>query len=123
MNFPELYLPLKYAHVSLVAISIGWFILRGALKIFGPQRVSSSWSRLAPHFIDALLLSSGIGLALLIQQYPISHHWLTVKMFLLVAYVVLGIKTMRSTRPRQQRVYFAAAVLCALLMVTVASSH
>jgi len=123
MNFSDLYLPLKHAHLSLVAISICLFIIRGALKMSDSKRVMGKWLKVAPHIIDTLLLISGICLALLIHQYPISHHWLTVKILLLVGYIVLGMKAMKSTQPMQQRSYFAAALACVLFMVTVASTH
>jgi len=123
MNVSDLYLPLKHAHLSLVAISISLFIIRGALKLSNSKRVMAKWLKVAPHIIDTLLLISGICLALLIHQYPISHHWLTVKIMLLVGYIVFGMKAMKSTQPMQQRSYFAGALCCVLLMVTVASTH
>ncbi len=123
MNVSDLYLPLKHAHLSLVSISISLFIIRGALKLSDSKRVMTKSLKVAPHIIDTLLLISGIGLALLIHQYPISHHWLTVKIMLLVGYIVLGMKAMKSTQPMQQRSYFAAALCCVLFMVTVASTH
>ncbi|OUR69751.1 regulator SirB [Bermanella sp. 47_1433_sub80_T6] len=123
MNVSDLYLPLKHAHLSLVAISISLFIIRGALKLSNSKRVMAKWLKVAPHIIDTLLLISGICLALLIHQYPISHHWLTVKIMLLVGYIVFGMKAMKSTQPMQQRSYFAGALCCVLFMVTVASTH
>ena len=123
MNFSDLYLPLKQGHLTLVAISISLFILRGALKMTDSQRKQGKLLTVTPHIIDTLLLLSGIGLALLIQQYPVSHHWLTVKILLLVGYIVLGMKAMKSTQPMQQRSYFAAALCCVLLMVTVATTQ
>ncbi len=123
MNVSDLYLPLKHAHLSLVAISISLFIIRGALKLSDSKRVMAKWLKVVPHIIDTLLLISGICLALLIHQYPISHHWLTVKIMLLAGYIVLGMKAMKSTQPMQQRSYFAGALCCVLMMVTVASTR
>ncbi len=91
--------------------------------MMGSLRLNHRLITLAPHFVDTVLLISGIGLTLIIGQYPITHHWLTIKMLLLVAYIVCGMKAMKSTQPMAQRSYFAAALCCVLLLVTVAKTH
>jgi uncharacterized membrane protein SirB2 len=123
MNLVDLYLPLKHVHMSLVFISIILFIIRGGAKVCQSHGFNQKWLKIVPHLLDSLLLVSGIALTIIIAQYPISHHWLTVKMLLLVGYIVLGMKTMKSTQVMQQRTYFAAALCCVLLLVMVAKTH
>ncbi len=123
MNLNDYYLPLKHAHMTLVIISIVLFIIRGGAKVCQSTRFTQKWLRIVPHILDSLLLISGIGLTVIIAQYPFSDHWLTVKMLLLVGYIVLGMKTMKSTHILQQRTYFAAALCCVLLLVMVAKTH
>ncbi len=123
MNPSDLYLPLKHAHMTLAFISIVLFIIRGGAKICQSTRLKQRWLKIVPHILDSLLLLSGIALTSIIAQYPISDHWLTVKMLLLVGYIVLGMKTMKSTQLMQQRTYFAAALCCVLLLVMVATTQ
>ena len=123
MNYVELYTPLKLTHLSLVAVSICLFILRGGALVAGAKGFTQKWIRVAPHLIDTTLLLTGIGLTLIIAQYPISHHWLSMKMTLLLGYIFCGMKTMKSTQPRQQKFYFIAALCCVFLIVSVARTH
>ncbi len=109
--------------MTLVFVSIMLFIMRGGAKICQSTRFEQRWLKIVPHILDSLLLLSGIALSIIIAQYPLTDHWLTVKMLLLVGYIVLGMKTMKSTQPMQQRTYFAAALCCVLLLVMVAKTH
>ncbi len=133
MTPAEFYLPLKHIHLSLVFLSLGLFVLRGSARLFIEQYplwaslnrgfTDIKIARIAPHIIDTFLLLSGVLLTLTIQQYPGSHAWLSVKMLLLVAYILLGIKAMRSQQVMQQRLYFALAITCITLLITVAKTH
>lgn len=76
-----------------------------------------------PNLLDSILLISDIALTIIIAQHPVSHHWLTVKMLLLVGYTILGMNTMKSTQVMQQHTYFAAALCSVLLFAMVANTH
>ena len=86
--------------------------------------LQARWVRVAPHVNDTLLLASGIGLAVLLQQYPLVHGWLTAKFFALIAYILLGTVAIKRGRTRGTRI---AAWIVALLvfgyMVAVARTH
>ena len=119
----EFYFPIKHLHLTLVAISLVFFMARGTAIIVKAQWVTQKWARISPHIIDTFLLISGIFLTFIISQYPIMHDWLTSKMILLVGYIMFGMKAMKSEVPMKQRSYFAAAIACVLLMITVATTH
>lgn len=119
----EMYLPLKHSHLLLVAISLSFFAIRGVAHLIKAAWVQQKWARIAPHIIDTFLMGTGIGLMFATGLLPIEQDWLTVKMILLVGYIMLGIKFMRSTQAMKQRTYFAAALICVLLMITVARTH
>ncbi len=55
-----------------------------------PSNPAHGWLRVTPHVVDTLLLLAGIGLALLIRQYPFVNGWLTAKLFALIAYIGVG---------------------------------
>lgn len=123
MDISSFYPILKGSHLALVAISIPFFIARGGSKILGLTWQTQKWAKVSPHVLDTLLLLSGILLMFITGLNPIEHSWLTSKLLFLVGYIVFGIKTMHSAHVMQQRLYFSLALLCALLMVTIARSH
>jgi uncharacterized membrane protein SirB2 len=80
--------------------------------------------RVVPHVNDTLLLSSGIALAVLVQQYPLVHVWLTAKFFALIAYILLGTIALKRGKTKAQRVAaWIAALLVFGYMVAVAITH
>lgn len=119
----EIYLPLKHTHLMFMAISVVFFITRGGSRLLGKTWQTQKWAKISPHVIDTILFVTGILLMFATQQFPIEQSWLTVKLVLLVGYIVFGIKAMKVDSVMQQRTFFAAAILCVLLMITVAKSH
>jgi len=119
----EMYLPLKHSHLLLVAISLSFFAVRGIAHLMKASWVQRKWTRIAPHIIDTFLMGTGIALMFATGLFPIEQDWLTAKMILLVGYIMFGIKFMRAKDVMKQRSYFAAALICVLLMITVARTH
>ena len=93
------YLILKSLHLTTIAITLTLFVLRGAWMMAGSPLLQKRWVRIVPHVNDRLLLASGIGLAVLIQQYPLVHGWLTAKFFALILYIVLGMIALKDSDP------------------------
>lgn len=60
--------------------------------------------RILPHIIDTVLLASAIALLFKIQQYPLSHPWLTAKVVALVAYIILGSYALKRGGTRKARI-------------------
>lgn len=100
MNF----LLLLRLHISMVTLSGGLFVLRGLWMLADSPRLQRRWVKVVPHLIDTVLLASGIGLALLIRQYPFADGWLTAKLVALVAYIVLGTIALKRGRTKAGRV-------------------
>ncbi len=74
----------------MIASSGVLFALRGMLMLAGSRVGMSAPVRYLSYSIDSGLLISALMLAALLQQYPFVHHWLTVKVLLLLVYIVLG---------------------------------
>ncbi len=89
---------LKLVHLSCVVISITGFTLRAGLMLAGSTLLRERWIRTLPHFVDTLLFFSGLGLAYLLHQYPITSPWLTAKLAALVLYVIFGAVALRGSR-------------------------
>jgi uncharacterized membrane protein SirB2 len=111
-------------HVSCVVASGTFFLIRGMWMLLDSSMLQHPVVRIAPHVIDTLLLASAIVLAITIRQYPITDDWLTVKVVLLVVYILLG--TVALKRGKTKRIRSICLVLALLtfgFMMSVALSH
>ena len=85
----EFYPDIKWVHVAAVIASgrcsrcAAWPCLRAPLAMSAPLRYLS-------YTIDTVLLTAALMLVTILHQYPFVQAWLTVKVLLLVVYVVLG---------------------------------
>jgi uncharacterized membrane protein SirB2 len=119
-----LYYWVKEVHMISVVLSFMLFLLRGAWVLNGHALPRHVVIRTTPHVVDTVLLTSALWLTTIIQQYPFSDAWLTAKVLLLVAYVVLGSLALRRARTRAGRILaFGGAVLAFLFLVSVARLH
>jgi uncharacterized membrane protein SirB2 len=118
------YLLLKQLHLATIAITLALFLLRGAWMMMGSSLLQARWVRIVPHVNDALLLTSGVGLAVVMQQYPLVHGWLTAKFIALIVYIVLGTIALKRGKTKAQRIaaWFAALVVFGY-MAAVAVAH
>jgi uncharacterized membrane protein SirB2 len=112
---------LKQVHVFSVLISFVLFTSRGAWLLAGRELPRHRLLRSAPHAVDTVLLASAVWLATILHQYPFRDSWLTVKVVLLVAYILLGSFALRYAPNRPTKAFaFAAAIVTFLLLVSVA---
>ena len=120
----EFYRQIKWVHVAAVIASGSLFALRGAGTLSG-----ATWPMFAPlrylsYTIDTVLLTAALMLATVLHQYPFVHGWLTVKVLLLVVYILLGSYALRRGRTRTARTWcFVAAILLYLFIASVARAH
>lgn len=115
------YYALRHFHVTCVALSGTFFLLRGVWMMATPELLRRRWVRTLPHIVDTCLLGSAIGLATLSGQYPFAQAWLTAKVLALVAYIVLGAIALKHGRTAGVRIAaFAAALTAFCYIVTVA---
>ncbi len=118
------YTLLKQLHLTTITLTVGLFLLRGFWMMADSPRLQARWVRIAPHINDTLLLASGIWLAVLMQQYPLVHGWLTAKLFALIAYIMLGTVALKRGKTRAQRITaWVAALLVFGYMAAVAVAH
>lgn len=119
----ELYLPIKHTHLLLMAISVGFFIVRAISSITAAQWITAKWAKISPHVIDTLLVSTGIGLAIITSQYPFLTAWLTVKIGFLIAYIGFGVAVMKAPSAGKKLLFFALAMLSVVFLISVALSR
>lgn len=120
----ELYPEIRLTHITAVIASGALFAVRGFAINVGAQ-----WAMVAPlrylsYAIDSILLAAAITLTTIVHQYPFVHAWLTVKVLLLVVYIVLGsfaVKRAQSGTTRWS--CYLAALAVYVFIITVARAH
>jgi len=120
----EFYPQIKFAHVLCVILSGSLFALRGLMMLAGSRFTNHAALRYLSYAIDTTLLTAALMLITILHQYPFVQAWLTVKVLLLVVYIVLGVFALRRGRTRRVRAacYVIALVVFASI-VGVALTH
>lgn len=113
----EWYVPVKQVHMVTAYLSFTLFLLRFAIDISGKTGWRKSRWRLFPHLNDTLLLITALLLVMITGWRPGEHFWLTVKLGLVVGYIVMGWFAMRSTLrvPLRWVAFLLAATLVMLI--------
>jgi len=120
----QYYLALRHVHIACAVLTIALFVLRGGLMIAESRWLQTPVLRYLPHVVDTVLLSSALMLLGIVHQYPFVHGWLTVKVVLLVVYIVLGSIAIKRGRTRRVRIAaFVAALATVGFIYTVARAH
>ena len=118
------YLQILWIHIGCVIASGSLFFTRGCMMLAGLPAANHIALRRLSVAIDSLLLAAAIALTTIIHQYPFVQAWLTVKVVLLVVYIVLGVFALRRGRTRAIRATcFATATIIFLFIVSVAHAH
>jgi uncharacterized membrane protein SirB2 len=121
----EHYLAIKHVHVAAVILSGALFFARGlAVQLGAARHAMAAPLRYASYAIDTVLLTAALMLTTVLRQYPLQQPWLTAKVALLVAYIVLGSFALKRGRTRRVRlVAWLAALGVYLTIVSIARAH
>jgi uncharacterized membrane protein SirB2 len=120
----EFYPQIKWVHIAAVMTSGALFFLRGAGVQFNMRWPMAAPVRYLSYTIDTILLTAALMLATILHQYPFVHDWLTVKILLLVLYVVLGTFALKRAGTRQNRfIFWLIALVVYGFMISVARVH
>ncbi len=118
------YLEIRAVHIGAVVISGILMLLRGlARNAFKASWVMGWPVKSLSYTIDTVLLTAALMLTTIIQQFPFADGWLTMKVVLLVLYIVLGYSALRGRNLKVRWASLAGAALFYGLIVTVARSH
>jgi uncharacterized membrane protein SirB2 len=119
------YPQLKWVHVAAISASGSLFALRGALV----QAGRPGWAMWPPvrhlsYAIDTVLLTAALMLLTILPGAMFANGWLTTKLVLVVAYVVLGTFALKRGRtPRVRTACYLAALLVFVTIIGVAVAH
>lgn len=114
----------KQLHVAFALLTACSFLLRGYWMLTGSSHLHSPWSRWLPHVVDALLLATGVAMAIGLSISPLAHPWLAAKLLAIVAYVGIGSVALKRGRTYAARATaFALSLLVLAYIFTVALRH
>ncbi len=120
----EFYPQIKIVHIAAVILSGSLFTLRGLLMLARSRHVNHIALRVMSWTIDTTLLTAALMLITLLHQYPFVQGWLTVKVLLLLVYIVLGAHALKRGRTRKaQLISFISAMLVYAFIISVAITH
>ncbi|MGS0683020.1 SirB2 family protein [Shewanella sp. 125m-7] len=110
-TFYSLYPAFKHLHMTLIATSVLFFLVRFVLHLRQSPVLQKKVIKIAPHVIDTLLLLSGLVLCFQIQQYPFVDPWLTEKLGAVAAYIVLATIALKANRGTLFKVFAALGAI------------
>jgi uncharacterized membrane protein SirB2 len=116
------YLAVKHLHVTFVALSGIFFLVRGVLMLADAPALQRRFFRIAPHIVDTLLLASALVMVVWSAQYPFVQSWLTAKVIALDVFIALGtiaLKPGKSKGLRTGAFIAALAVFAYIIKVAV----
>ncbi len=118
------YLEIRSLHIAAVLSSGSLFLLRAlARNLFGAAWPMARIVRRIAYAIDTLLLVAALLLIPIVRQYPFVDSWLTVKVLLLVAYILLGWQALRAATAMRRIGFTILATSVFLFIVSVARAH
>lgn len=121
----EFYAQIKWVHYVAVLASGSLFLLRGLLmQLERPRLAMAAPVRYLSYSIDTVLLTAALMLVTILPSGMFANGWLTVKLILLVVYIVLGVFALRRAQtPRMRLVCYVFALLVFAFMYSVARAH
>jgi uncharacterized membrane protein SirB2 len=121
----EFYPQIRWVHIAMVVCSGSLFLLRGLLVQLGRERIAMAAPvRYLSYTIDTTLLTAALMLLTILPHGFFANGWLTVKLVLVVVYVVLGVYALRRGRtPRARLASYVAALLVFAFIITIARAH
>jgi uncharacterized membrane protein SirB2 len=120
----EYYAQIRAAHILAVILSGTLFAVRGAAVLAGATWPMLAVVRYSSYAIDTMLLTAALMLVSVLPSAMFANHWLTVKLVLVLAYIVIGtfaLRRARTTRGRQ--LCYVAALALFMMIVGVAHHH
>lgn len=118
------YLEIRAIHIGTVFLSGFLLLVRGlSYNLFGAAWVTSWPVRVLSYTIDTMLLTAALMLMTITDQYPFVDSWLTMKLLLVLLYIVLGYTALRGATAKVRWSSFAAAAVVFAFIVSIARAH
>ncbi len=120
----DFYPQVKWVHVHAVICSGVIFTVRGGAALLGARWPQLKLVRRGSYSVDTILLLSAVLLFSMLPGAVFANGWLSVKLVLVVVYVIFGVLAMRPKRTRPVRaVFYLAALLTFGFIYGIARMH
>ena len=120
----EYYTQIRAAHLFAVLVSGTLFAARGLGVLAGARWPMHAFVRYSSYTVDTVLLTAALMLVSILPAAMFANHWLTVKLVLVVAYVVLGTLALKRARtPRARFICYLAALVVFGIVIGIAWRH
>jgi uncharacterized membrane protein SirB2 len=120
----EFYPQIRYIHILAVTLSGSLFAVRGLGILMGMRWPQWAVVRYASYTIDTVLLTAALMLLTILPGAMFGNGWLTLKVLLVVVYVVLGVYALRRGRtPRVRAACYLLALFVFFWIVGIARMH
>ena len=120
----DLYVEIRQVHIGAVIASGVLMLLRGlAHNLWEAAWVKARPVRYLSYTIDTLLLTAALMLMTIVGQYPFADNWLTMKVMLVLVYIVLGYTALRSGSARTRWASLSGATLVYGFIISIARAH
>lgn len=118
------YLDIRNVHIAAALASGGIFLLRSlAYNLFGAGWAMAFTLRTIVWTVDTTLLTAAFMLMTITSQVPFVDAWLTVKVLLLVIYVVLAWTAFRAASKKTRIAATIAAAAVFGMVYSIARTH
>jgi uncharacterized membrane protein SirB2 len=120
----EFYPQIRQFHIVVALLSGTLFALRGAFALGGarwPMALPVKWFSYA---VDTALLTAALMLLTILPGAVFANGWLTLKVSLVVVYIVLGVFALKRARTQRARLgCYLAALATFFTIYSIARAH
>ena len=120
----EFYPQIRSVHILAVTLSGCLFAIRGLAVLLGMRWPLWAPVRYLSWTIDTVLLTAALMLLTILPGAMFGNGWLTLKLLLLVVYIVLGVFALKRASTRGRKAIFDVLALATFLaIVGIARMH
>lgn len=120
----EFYPQIRYVHILTITLSGCLFAVRGLAALMGMRWPRWALVRYLSYTIDTVLLTAALMLVAVLPAALFGNGWLSLKVALVVVYVVLGVLAMRERFGRGKRtLFYLLALFVFIWIVGIARMH
>ena len=120
----EFYPQIRSVHILAVTLSGCLFAIRGLAVLLGMRWPLWAPVRYLSWTIDTVLLTAALMLLTILPGAMFGNGWLTLKLLLLVVYIVLGVFALKRASTRGcKAIFYVLALATFLVIVGIARMH
>ncbi len=113
----DIYLITKHIHMTFAGLSLLGFVIRGYWMISGSKLLHAKPVKIVPHIVDTVLLASAVVLVIKTGMYPLKVDFVTLKLLLLIAYIILGTYALKRGKSKAVKVVAFIAALATFFTI------